>query len=275
MTAILTPAERPGADDAAPPTIAVTGLSVRYGGFYAIKDLTTALPGGEIVGVIGPNGAGKSTLLNAISGFTPLTEGTITLGERDLGTASTAQRVRAGLVRGFQTVRLMERESVLTNVLVGTQRLPQPDPVSQLFALPRQWRARRRDLAAARAVLDLLGLGADAERRVDELPFASRRLVEVARVLVSEPSVILLDEPAAGLDRSGRRDLASVLVRVHRDHPSTLVVVEHDVDLVKSLCSHVIALASGALVCSGTPAEVFGDPRVQQAYFGRILDAPA
>jgi ABC-type branched-subunit amino acid transport system ATPase component len=124
-------------------------------------------------------------------------------------------------------------------------------------------------------VLDLLGLAGQADRRVDELPFASRRLVEVARVLVSKPTVILLDEPAAGLDRAGRRDLAAVLARVHREHPSTLVVVEHDVDLVKSLCSHVIALDSGTLVTSGTPQSVFGDPRVQLAYFGKVLDAPA
>ena len=261
------------ADTITADTITVTGLSVRYGGFYALKDLSVALPGGQIVGVVGPNGAGKSTLLNALSGFTHITDGTITLGERDLTRAGTADRVRVGLVRGFQTVRLMERESVLTNVLVGTQRLPQPDVLSQLFALPRQGAARRRDLAATWEVLDLLGLVPEAQRRVDELPFASRRLVEVARVLVSKPRVILLDEPAAGLDRAGRRELAQVLARVHDEQASTLVVVEHDVDLVKSLCTHVVALDSGSLVSAGTPSAVFADTRVQQAYFGRVFDA--
>ena len=258
-----------------PPPIVVNGLTVRYGGFSAIRDLTVTLPAGQIVGVVGPNGAGKSTLLNAVSGFTPVTEGSVALGDHDLTRVGTTGRVRAGLVRGFQTVRLMDRESVLTNVLVGTQRLPQPDVLSQLLALPGQWRARRRDLAATAEVLELLGLAGDAHRRVDELPFASRRLIEVARVLVSRPTVILLDEPAAGLDRAGRRELGRVLTDVHREHPSTLVVVEHDVDLVKSLCAHVVALDSGALVTAGTPQEVFADPRVQLAYFGKVLDAPA
>jgi branched-chain amino acid transport system ATP-binding protein len=145
--------------------------------------------------------------------------------------------------------------------------------VAQLLALPTQWRARRRDLLAAQEVVELLGLEDDVHRRVDELPFASRRLVEVARVLVSRPSTVLLDEPAAGLDQEGRRELADVLTRVHERHPSTLVLVEHDVDLVKSLCSHVIALDSGALVHTGTPEQVFGDPRVQLAYFGRVANA--
>jgi branched-chain amino acid transport system ATP-binding protein len=268
-------AARSASGAAGPPPIVVSGLTVRYGGFSAIKDLTVTLPAGQIVGVIGPNGAGKSTLLNAVSGFTPVTEGTVALGDHELTRVGTTGRVRAGLVRGFQTVRLMERESVLINVLVGTQRLPQPDVLSQLLSLPTQWRARRRDLAAAAEVLELLGLAGDADRRVDELPFASRRLIEVARVLVSQPTVILLDEPAAGLDRAGRRELGRVLTDVHREHPSTLVVVEHDVDLVKSLCSHVVALDSGALVTAGSPQDVFTDSRVQLAYFGKVLDAPA
>ncbi|GHH73067.1 ABC transporter ATP-binding protein [Streptosporangium violaceochromogenes] len=258
-----------------PPAVDVRGLSVRYGGFHALRDLSVNLPAGRIIGVIGPNGAGKTTLLNAISGFTHVTDGEILLDGRAIQGWDIRRRVRAGLVRGFQTVRLMERESVLTNVLVGAERLDQPNALAQLFALPAQWRGRRIQERAAHEVIELLGLGADRDRRVDELPFASRRLVEVARVLISYPPVILLDEPAAGLDQEGRRELAAVLARVHERHPSTLVVVEHDVDLVKNLCSHVVALESGAVVCAGTPDRVFGDPRVQLAYFGRSADAPA
>jgi branched-chain amino acid transport system ATP-binding protein len=257
------------------PAIRVEGLTVRYGAFYALRDVTVHLPAGEIIGLIGPNGAGKTTLLNAISGFTPIAEGSVHVGDRDLTALGTRLRALSGVVRGFQTVRLLERESVLTNVLIGTERLPQPSALAQFLGLPSQWRARRRDLAATAEVLDLLGLARHAERRVDELPFASRRLVEVARVLVSSPSVILLDEPAAGLDQEGRQELASVLTRVHQGHPSTMVVVEHDVDLVKSLCSHVVALDSGAFLRDGTPAEVFGDRRVQLAYFGRAAGADA
>ncbi len=257
------------------PHVRTEGLTVRYGAFQALRDVTVSLPAGGISGLIGPNGAGKTTLLNAISGFTPIAEGSVHIDHRNITALGTRRRALAGVVRGFQTVRLMERESVLTNVLVGTERLPQPNALAQFLALPSQWRARNRDLAAATEVLDLLGLARQAHRRVDELPFASRRLVEVGRVLVSAPSVILLDEPAAGLDQEGRQELAAVLTRVHENHPSTMVVVEHDVDLVKSLCSYVIALDSGAFLRDGTPAEVFGDRQVQLAYFGRAASADA
>ncbi|MCW2612030.1 MAG: branched-chain amino acid transport system ATP-binding protein [Actinomycetota bacterium] len=259
----------------AAPAVRTEGLTVRYGAFRALRDVTVNLPPGEIIGLIGPNGAGKTTLLNAISGFTPIAEGSVHVGDRDLTALGARRRALAGVVRGFQTVRLLERESVLTNVLIGTERLPQPSALAQFFGLPSQRRAHRRDTAAAAEVLDLLGLAGQSHRRVDELPFASRRLVEVARVLVSSPSVILLDEPAAGLDQEGRQELASVLTRIHRNHPSTMVVVEHDVDLVKTLCSYVIALDSGAFLRDGTPAEVFGDRQVQLAYFGRAAGADA
>ncbi|SDZ30364.1 branched-chain amino acid transport system ATP-binding protein [Micromonospora pattaloongensis] len=257
------------------PAVRTEGLTVRYGAFQALSDVTVSLPAGQISGLIGPNGAGKTTLLNAISGFTSIAEGSVHVGHADLTALDARRRALAGVVRGFQTVRLLDRESVLTNVLIGTERLPQPSALAQFFGLPSQWRAGRRDTAAAAEVLDLLGLTGQAHRRVDELPFASRRLVEVARVLVSSPSVILLDEPAAGLDQEGRQELAAVLTRVHHNHPSTMVVVEHDVDLVKSLCSYVIALDSGAFLRDGTPAEVFGDRQVQLAYFGRAAGADA
>jgi branched-chain amino acid transport system ATP-binding protein len=258
-----------------PPRILIRDLTIRYGAFTALERLDVDVPGGEIVGLVGPNGAGKTTLLNAISGLTDVSSGTVTLGEHDLTGLDVRRRVQLGLLRGFQTVRLLERETVLTNVMVGTERLAHPFALSQLFALPQQWRAQRRDLDAAGRVLRLLGLFKDRYRLVSELPFASRRLVEVARVLISDPSVILLDEPAAGLDQEGRRELAEVLHQVHREHPSTMVIVEHDVDLVKTLCWHVIALDSGSYLCHGTPAEVFADERVQLAYFGRVNRAGA
>ncbi|NED56942.1 ATP-binding cassette domain-containing protein [Micromonospora aurantiaca] len=258
-----------------PPAVRTEGLTVRYGAFHALRDITVTLPAGTISGLIGPNGAGKTTLLNAISGYTPIAEGRVHVGDRDITAFGVRRRALAGVVRGFQTVRLLERESVWDNVLIGTERLAQPSALTQFFALPAQWRAHRRAVTAAAEVLDLLGLRRHAHRRVDELPFASRRLVEVARVLVSSPSVILLDEPAAGLDQEGRQELAAVLTRVHDNHPSTMVVVEHDVDLVRNLCSYVIALASGAFLCGGAAEEVFSDRRVQLAYFGRAAGVDA
>lgn len=255
--------------------VRVDELTVRYGHFTALSELTVTIPAGRIVGVVGPNGAGKTTLLNAISGFTPTSSGVITIDDVQMQDWDAVRRARAGVVRGFQTVRLMERETVLTNVLVGVERDRQPSALAQLLALPSQRRARRRDLDAAAGIIEILGLSRYATRLVNELPFASRRLVEVARVLVSSPPVILLDEPAAGLDHAGRSDLATVLAQVHTQHPSTLVIVEHDVELVKRLCDHAIALDSGSLITVGAPDDVFADPRVQLAYFGKVVDAHA
>lgn len=255
------------------PELSVSELTVKYGGFVALREVTATFPRGEIVGLIGPNGAGKTTLLNAVSGFSAGVSGDVRLGDRKIGGLSTRDRVRTGIVRGFQTVRLLDREDVFTNVALGAERFSQPTVIEQWLALPRQWKASRRDREATWRVLDLLGLGADARRPVDELPFASRRLVEVGRVLVSHPVVILLDEPAAGLDTEGRLALEEVLRTVHRTWPSTLVIVEHDVALVARLCSSAIALDSGEVVCVGTPQGVLADERVQRAYFGRSSGA--
>lgn len=252
------------------PPVRTENLTVQYGAFVALSSVSVDFPSGEIVGLVGPNGAGKTTLLNAISGFTPTTSGSIVLDGRDISSLDSAQRAREGVVRGFQTVRLLPRESVLTNVLVGTELLSQPGVFGQLFGLRAQQLARRRDRVAAADVLSLLGIYGRAEDSVDTLPFASRRLVEVARVLISNPSTILLDEPAAGLDQAGRRELAKVLSRVHEAHPSTMVVVEHDVELVKTLCAHAVALDSGSVLATGAPNDVFADPRVRLAYFGEV-----
>lgn len=263
----------PASGTSALPELRVASLTVQYGAFVALQDITVSFPRGEIVGLIGPNGAGKTTLLNAVSGFSGGVSGEVHLGDRDITRVPVRDRVMAGVVRGFQTVRLLDQEDVFTNVALGTERLPQPSFVEQWLGLPRQRTARRRDHAATWEVLALLGLTADAHRPVDELPFASRRLVEVGRVLVTRPCVVLLDEPAAGLDTEGRLALEEMLRSVHRTAPSTMVLVEHDVALVARLCSSAIALDSGRLVCTGTPQDVLANEQVQRAYFGRTAHA--
>jgi len=256
-------------------SIRAQNVTVRYGAFTALREVSLELPKGVITGVIGPNGAGKTTLLNALSGFTAVHSGTIHLEDRDITDLPAYRRARLGVIRGFQTVRLLERESVLDNVLLGTERLPQPGDISQLLALRAQWRWKKSAREEAREVLQLLGLSSESERIVDSLPFASRRLVEVARVLVSAPPLVLLDEPAAGLDQRGRLELATALARVHQQSGFTLAVVEHDIDFVTKLCTNVIAMDSGKFIMAGTPEEVFADPRVQTSYFGRSTHAQA
>jgi branched-chain amino acid transport system ATP-binding protein len=245
-------------------------VSVRFGGLAAVTDVSVTFAAGTINGLIGPNGAGKTTLLNVISGFGTVSEGRIAMAGADLTAMPAAARARLGIVRGFQTVRLLERESVFDNVLVGCERLPQPGLLTQLLALPAQRRCRARDLAATETILRELGLVEAAHRPVAELPFASRRLTEIARLLVVRPTVLLLDEPAAGLDQRERLALAETLRAYHAAGGLTMIVVEHDVDLVRRLCPNCVALDMGCVVASGTPEEVLDDPDVQRAYFGTV-----
>lgn len=249
-------------------TLQISDVSIRYGALNALDGVTVDFPAGKICGLIGPNGAGKTTLLNAISGFASVTSGAISLGDKRIEQLSTVERVARGIVRGFQTVRLLERETVFDNVALGCERLGEPNIISQLLSLPSQRTARRRDNERTWHVMELLGIADSAHRRVDELPFATRRLVEVGRVLVAQPDVVLLDEPAAGLPPDGRITLTEVVREVHREHPCTVIVVEHDVEVVRRLCTFAVALDSGRVIATGTPDAVLHDKAVQTAYFG-------
>lgn len=248
-------------------------VSVHFGGLAAVADVTWTFSAGSITGLIGPNGAGKTTLLNAISGFTAVASGRIAMQEIDLTPLAAMERARKGVVRGFQTVRLLERETVFDNVLVGCERLPHPGLLGQLLALPAERRCRARDLAATEVILRDLGILAIAHRRVDELPFASRRLTEIARLLVVRPTVLLLDEPAAGLDTLDRQALVENIRAYHDIGGLTTIIIEHDIELVRRLCPYCVALNMGRLIASGAPTEVLNNPAVQQAYFGTRSDA--
>jgi branched-chain amino acid transport system ATP-binding protein len=251
----------------------VTEVGVEYGAVTAVAGVTVEFHPGMITGLIGPNGAGKTTLLNAISGFTSMTSGVLELDGKDITPSSARARAEMGIVRGFQTVRLLERESVFDNVLVGCERLPQPPLMAQLLNLPSQRSSRARDVAAVMKTLAGLGLLSDAHRLASELPFASRRLVEIARLLLVRPKVLLLDEPAAGLDAAERRRLVDTLRSYHAEDPFTLIVIEHDVDLVRKLCEDCVALAEGRMIARGTPADVLEDQLVKVAYFGQAAHA--
>ncbi|TCR75591.1 ATP-binding cassette domain-containing protein [Rhizobium sp. BK376] len=253
--------------------LTVREVGVQYGAVAAVAGVTVEFRPGVITGLIGPNGAGKTTLLNAISGFTAMTSGTLELDGRDISPSTARARAEMGIVRGFQTVRLLERESVFDNVLVGCERLPQPPLMAQLLNLQSQRNCRARDIATVMKTLAGLGLLQDAHRLAAELPFASRRLVEIARLLLVRPKVLLLDEPAAGLDAGERRRLVDTLRSYHTEDPFTLIVIEHDVDLVRKLCADCVALAEGRVIARGSPAEVLEDPHVKVAYFGQAAHA--
>jgi branched-chain amino acid transport system ATP-binding protein len=243
-------------------------VEVRFGAVAAVNRVEVSIEPQRITGLIGPNGAGKTTLLNAISGFAPITDGRVHLDGTDMTAMSAAERARLGVVRGFQTVRLLEQETVFDNILVGCERAAQPGFFAQALNLPSQRWARERDRAAAWEIAVKLGLAPFIDRPVAELPFATRRLTEIARILVIRPKVLLLDEPAAGLDTRDRQHLTETLLKYHSTAPFTMMVIEHDVNLVRHMCSQCVALAQGAVVATGTPDAVLENDQVRRAYFG-------
>lgn len=252
-----------------PQALTARDIEVRFGGVTALRRTSFRLPLGGIIGVIGPNGAGKTTLLGVISGFVQPSEGSLHLDDIDVLGLSVADRARLGIVRCFQTVRLIEDASVFTNVLVGRHRLQRAPLGAQLFGTARYRRQEREDRALTAAVLEELGLDAVSDSIVSTLPFPMRRLTEVARVLVSEPSVVLLDEPAAGLDGDSRLALGEELQRLNTSRPGqTTVVVEHDVDFVQRYCSYLLVLDFGSVIAAGSPGEVLRLDAVREAYFG-------
>jgi len=238
--------------DPQPAMLSLRDVTVRYSGVMAVRDVSFDLRKGSITGLIGPNGAGKTTLIDAISGFTAH-GGTVTLSGRELDGMAPHHRTRAGLGRTFQAIELYDDLSVHENVVVG------------------QGAAFGRSAGTNRATLDatfaLLGLGAVRHRPAGELSQGQRQLVSIARALAGQPSVLLLDEPAGGLDSTESQWLAQRL-RDIRDSGVTILLVDHDMHLMLNLCDEIRVLDFGELIASGTPAEIRGDPKVTAAYLG-------
>jgi ABC-type branched-subunit amino acid transport system ATPase component len=245
-----------------PVSIEVRGVSVRFGGQRVLEDIDLEIHPGEIVGLIGPNGAGKSTLVEVISGFQPAAAGLVLLDGRSIDRLSPARRAKAGIGRTFQSLELFEDITVLENVRTAADACPISRYLADL-AWPRQ-----RPLGpAGEAALAHLGLEPLLDRKPTELDHARRRLVAIARALAARPAVLLLDEPAAGLDEAESAELARMIRRVVEQWGIGVLVVEHNVDFVFDLCHRIVALA-GRVIASGPPEEVRQDGALIAAYLG-------
>jgi branched-chain amino acid transport system ATP-binding protein len=245
----------------APPCLAVRGLGVTFGGVHAVHDLTFEVGERELVGLIGPNGAGKTTTIDAITGFVRH-RGRVAVQGVDVSDEPPHRRVEAGLGRTWQSLELFDDLSVRENLQVAAGRTTVG---SSLADLVRPSRHGTDD--AVTDALDLLGLGDVAGRRPNELPLGVQKLVAVARALAARPSVVLLDEPAAGLDTAESRALGEVLRRVVAGGTSILLV-DHDMALVLDVCDRLAVLDVGQLLALGPPREIRNDPAVVGAYLG-------
>ncbi len=241
------------------------GIARSFGGVHAIEDVSLAIPVGEIRGVIGPNGAGKTTLLNVLTGLMEPTRGQIRCFGEDV-TSWAAHRIarKAGIVRTFQTVRLFPTMNVFENILVAADA---QEPVPEERLLGRRRRARGSAFERTSRVIADLGLEEIRDRRVDQLSYGLRRTIEMARAFVMQPRVLLLDEPAAGLNDAERSGLGSLLLDA-RGRGITIVLVEHQMDLVSRVCDMLTVLDFGKVICEGPPKQVVEDDRVLEAYLG-------
>ncbi|MFF5306808.1 ATP-binding cassette domain-containing protein [Streptomyces sp. NPDC013161] len=243
----------------------VRDLTVRYGGVVAVDGLSLDVEPGRVVGLIGPNGAGKTSAIDAVTGFTRAASGSVRLGERDVTRVPVHRRAGAGLSRSFQSLELFEDMTVLDNLYAACER---PGRWTWLTDLVRP--GSRPLPAQVLVAVREFGLQDSLDRPVGDLSYGERRLLAIARAVATSPSVLLLDEPAAGLSDDETRELAELVRRLAEDWGMGVLLVEHDVDMVMSVCDQVVVLDFGRRICAGTPDEVRRDPAVRAAYLGDL-----
>lgn len=261
LSAASLPDELPRASRQA--SLEVSGLTVKYGAVTAVNDVSLSIGPGEIVGLIGPNGAGKSTFIDAVTGFTPLAGGKVSFDGHDVSSWSVRRRARAGLMRSFQGLELFDDMTILDNLRVASEP---PDALSGLTELVRPRRAALSQTAIA--AVHEFGLLDHLEEQVESVSYGTRRLVGVARAVSGEPSILMLDEPAAGLSESETEEFAQIVRELADKRGMGILLVEHDVKFVLGLCDRISVLDFGSCICEGSPEEVRNDARVRAAYLG-------
>jgi ABC-type branched-subunit amino acid transport system ATPase component len=264
------------ADHPVEPLLVVSDISKRFGGVIAVDSVTLSLNKGEILGLIGPNGSGKTTVFNLVSGVYPIDAGTVKFDGVDISNADPTRIVREGVSRTFQNIRLFSKMSVLDNVQTALHGRSAYSLAEAFVQWPWTVRpAERRLKEEAAHILDTVGLGAESGRVAGTLPYGLQRKLEIARAIALKPKLLLLDEPAAGMNPKESEELVELIRRIHANSDPTLaiILIEHHMDVVMNLCRRIAVLNFGKKIAEGDPDSIQSDPAVLKAYLGDKTNA--